>query len=238
MNKFLLLSILICFSTQMYAQWGWGSVKGNGQVISQTREIKANFQQIKVATGLNLYVTQGSSSEVIVKADENIQELIKTEVKKGLLKIYVEKSIKRAKQMDIFVTLPTLTKLSASSAADAIIEHPFKTDKIVLNASSGADIKANIKAQTIIASTSSGADIVLIGKTNYFEGTASSGSDLDAKQLHCKKAQASASSGADLIITVTEEITAKASSGGDVTYYGKPNKIDTSSSSGGDINRR
>jgi hypothetical protein len=241
MQKLLSLFVLfigLCFSVQVSAQWGWSGVKGNGNVVTETRSIKSDFEEVKVSTGLNVFIKQGNDIKVVVKADENLQEIIITEVRGNALKIYAEKGIKRAEKLDVFVTMPVLTKLVASAGADAYIKEVFKTEEIVLSTSSGADINANIKAKSVDASTSSGSDIKVYGETDYFKGSASSGSDLNARELRSKVAKAEASSGADLTITATEEIKAHASSGGDVTYYGKPSKVDTSESSGGDVDRR
>ncbi len=232
------LAVFTLFSTRTTAQFSFfNSVKGNGNVVEQTRNID-DFEGIKASTGVNVYITQADDFKVVVEADENLHKIIKTEVNSGILKVYCDESVKLAKKLDIHVSLPKLNLIKTSSGADAYTVGVFETDEIELEASSGSDIKAELVAQKVDAAVSSGADIVIEGKTDYFVGRSSSGSDIKAKELVSKYAKASASSGGDVYITVTEELEAHASSGGDVNYYGDPAKTDVSSSSGGDVNRR
>ena len=71
----------------------FNSVNGNGNVVTNDRTSQEDFTKIKVSSGLDLYITQGSNKEVILEADENLHDIIFTEVRDGELRIYSEKSI-------------------------------------------------------------------------------------------------------------------------------------------------
>jgi hypothetical protein len=68
-----------------------------------------------------------------------------------------------------------------------------------------------------------------------FEAEASSGSDIKAQKLESKICKVRVSSGSDATVTVSDELYARASSGGDVRYYGSPVVKDIDESSGGDV---
>lgn len=108
-----------------------------------------------------------------------------------------------------------------------------------VKASSGADVRASdVRAGSLSLAASSGADIDVSGTCAMLAAQASSGSDIDARALTCAEANAAASSGAGIQATVTGEVSASASSGGDVTIYGPAKPGAVSESSGGDVTFR
>jgi hypothetical protein len=70
------------------------------------------------------------------------------------------------------------------------------------------------------------------------EAEASSGSEIRAEELESVICKVNASSGSDIIVNVSEEIYAKASSGSDIRYYGNPQIKDINESSGGDVRKK
>ena len=208
----------------------------------QTRDVRG-FHGISVSTGIDLYLTQDNSEKVAIEADPEDLDKIITEVEGGILKIYVrEKSFfnlnfaKRTRKA--FVSFKTLDRLDASSGADIISQAPLKLDKLKMHSASGSDIKLELEAKEVYAESSSGSDITLKGKTELFEADASSGSDINAVEFQTRKCTASASSGSDVKVNVSDEINANASSGADISYSGDPKTKDINESSGGDVHHR
>jgi len=214
----------------------WGE-KGNGNVQKQDREI-GSFSAISASSGLDVYVIQGDKESVTVETDENLLKLIVTEVRGNELVLKTKETIRNATKMNVFVTLVEITEIDISSGCDFETRSLIQAKKLDIDVSSGADAELELKAEELSCSVSSGADADLIGNADFFYGKASSGSDLNAKQLIAKNCKAKASSGGDVTVYAEEAIEAHASSGGDVNYYGNPAKVNVSSSSGGDVNRR
>ncbi|MGQ1908329.1 head GIN domain-containing protein [Marinifilum sp. RC60d5] len=231
--SFITLSLL--FSLSAKAQF-WGE-RGNGNVQKQKREINS-FSKISSSSGIDVYIVQGDSESVTVEADENLLEYIVTDVKGDELIIKTKESIRRAKKMDVYVTLVNVNEINVSSGSDLESRSLIKVENLDITVSSGADAKLELQGENITCAVSSGADAVLAGKTNSFYGKASSGSNLRARELKAKVCKAKASSGGDVSVYAAESIEANASSGGDVNYYGNPTKVNVSNSSGGDVNRR
>jgi len=208
---------LMMLSCQMVSNIGPG-VRGNGNVQTEVRQA-ASFNKIEVSNGLDLFLTQGTEESISIQADENLLEVIKTEVNGGILRIFAEENIRNA----------------ASSGSDALSNTQISVQDIRIKSSSGADIDLEITAQNIVASSSSGSDIYLKGSANSISADASSGSSIKAGELKVTDGTADASSGADVVIQVKGQLIASASSGGDVTYIGKPEHVDANKSSGGRV---
>jgi len=205
----------------------------------QTRQVPG-FHGVSVSSGIDLYLTQKNSEEVVVEAESDELDKIITEVEGGILKIYIkEKSWLSINWNNdprkVYVSFKVLDKLDASAGSDVVSQSAMKLDKLDLDASSGSDVKLELDANEITAESSSGSDISLKGKSSVLFANASSGSDIDAGELQSKKCRANVSSGADIRVYVTEELDASASSGGDIAYSGNPKTKDINESSGGDV---
>ncbi|MCR9262627.1 MAG: DUF2807 domain-containing protein [Flavobacteriaceae bacterium] len=210
---------LFASSCMMDINFGSGK-KGNGQVVEETRNVSEDFTMISASEGLDVYITQDRDFKISVEADENIIDLIATDVRDGRLKIHTTENIGRATKK-IYVSLPEITALESSSGADLIVQNVIEVQKIELDASSGSDLQVELVADEISAEASSGADIKISGKANMLYADASSGSDIKARELTTIKCNADASSGADISVNVTESLIADASSGADISYTGE-----------------
>jgi hypothetical protein len=213
------------------------SKKGNGHVVEQTRKI-SSFDKIKVSRGMNVYISQGNEIHVVVKADENLLDVIRTEVDNHTLKISATENIRRATSKKVYVTLPEIYAVTAVAGSNVFSENVLHSEQLEVSSSAGSNIKLEVDSDELNTSASAGSNIKLEGKTKSFTGKASSGANIKAEELTTADCNARASSGANLWITVTETLEAKANSGGNVIYFGQPKTTNSESSSGGNIVKR
>ena len=209
--------------------------QGNGNIASENRTITTAFTEIKVQQGINLYLSQGNDVDLKVEADENLIELLISEVDNGVLKLYFKENIQRATAKNVYLTTASISKINCSSGASVVSETPFTINSLELDSSSGSAIKMTVNSENIKTASSSGSKITLQGQTTTFEGDSSSGSTIDADKLKSSNASVSVSSGANISIFTSNTITAKASSGGNIHYKGTPKQVTKESSSGGNI---
>lgn len=212
--------------------------KGNGNVITQERNVSENFTEVRGSAGLNVYLTQGTENKISVEADENLQQFIKTDITNGKLHITTSENIGWSKAKKVYVTFIELNNIEASSGADIVGNSIIKSENLSLKCSSGADMKVEVFSKELIAHTSSGADLKLSGKASSFSAKASSGSDINAKELSTLNCVAEASSGANISLNVKEKLDAKASSGANISYYGRPTSVNANKSSSGSVKEK
>ena len=231
----ILLLLVITTTSCMFDGFG---IKGNRNVVSEDRKITAEFTEIKVSQGITVFLTQGNQTDLHVEADENIIDLLVTEVEGNTLKVYFDKNVSRAKARNVYVTADELTSLKSTSGSDIRSEGTIRAKNLKLSTNSGAELNLAISATSVDCSSSSGAHAKLSGTTESFDGSASSGSSIDADNLTSKTAKAGVSSGADISIHASEELDARASSGGHISFEGNPTVLNKSKSSGGSISKR
>ncbi|EDP94968.1 head GIN domain-containing protein [Kordia algicida OT-1] len=213
-------------------------VAGNRNVVMEERDADEPFTKIKASEGLDVYITQSSTPSIEVEADENIISLIATDIDNGTLRIHTEKNIGRCKSKKVHVSVPNIEKIVSTSGADVYSTEIIVADLLEVRSNSGADVKIEVKAESVTCSTSSGADIKISGSANSLVANASSGSDIQAKELEVKDCDASASSGADVTVNVSEKLVASSSSGGDVHYYGNPESVAKNKSVSGGVYKK
>jgi len=235
--KIIVLVAAVFSLTACNFDFNFGQVNGNGNVTTEERPIHSDFDEVKGSAGVDVYLTEGDTFKVVVEADENLQDIIETEVSEGRLTITTNQSIGRSKAKKVHVTYKTLSAVMASSGADVIGNSVIKSEILTLDSSSGADLEVDIIAKEVYADASSGADMKISGRAKKLIVDASSGSDIKAKELEVLVCQANASSGADIEVNVSQEIDGKASSGGDIRYHGNPTAVTAKDGSSGSIRK-
>ncbi len=233
----LLLTLLLAscgFDIQIGDMDGFGSgKKGNGIVTKEIRKVNQEFTEITASEGLTVYVTQAEDFEITVEADENIIDLIGTDVNNGKLKVHAIKNIGRATK-NVYISLPNVAALRGSSGAQLTTRNRVKSDKMEIDGSSGAIVNIEIDAEELYIEASSGANLDISGATDSAEVEVSSGGNIDADDLQAKDCRAEASSGGNVTINVSESLVAEASSGGNISYTGQP-KVSTKKSFSGSV---
>ena len=213
-------------------------VRGNGNVKIVERSLNQPFTSIKTTEGLDVYLTQGENISLSVEADENLQELIITEVVDGVLKIHTLKSIGSCKAKKVMVNFKDITEIKATSGSDVFSTNTIKANDLVLSTTSGSDMTLNVNTTNLICKSTSGSDLKISGKTNNLVVETTSGSDFKGENLVAQSADAKATSGSDITLNTENKLIAKATSGGDIKYYGNPKIIDQSSGSSGSIKKK
>jgi hypothetical protein len=236
--KKLFLSIISLFSLVAFAQ--------NDKVIADAnavvRTLNGSFNSISVSSGIDLYLTQGNEESAAVSAADAKQiDMIKTEIVNGTLKIYFDnKGVtwkSDHKRLKAYVSFKALEKLDVSSGSDVKVTGAINSDKLKLDVSSGSEFNGTINAKELMADVSSGATIKISGMADKLTIQASSGSDFKGYDFVTDYCMAKASSGSGIHVTINKELSAKASSGGDIVYKGTALIRDIKTSSGGAVKK-
>ena len=113
--------IIITVITALFfssCHFDYNTIKGSGTITTENRIITEKFTGIDVSSAIEVTIEQADKTEVIVEADDNLQNTIKTEVKNGKLIISNESYINiRKGTRKVTVTMPIIENLEASSAS-------------------------------------------------------------------------------------------------------------------------
>lgn len=200
----LLLIIALFFSGCKFEVEGpnlFNSVSGSGKVISEPREVVKNFTRIQVASSLEVELEQAPNFEIVVQADDNIIPYIVTEFSGSTLKIYYDNiSVKNIKEAKVYVKMPEISELRATSSSEIEAKGTIKSDDLILKTSSTGEIMLfEVHSNSITMEASSSSDIKIERVyTIDFNAQASSTAEIDIEYIESDKIKLSASSSSEI----------------------------------------
>ncbi len=237
MKTILILIFAATLFTGCNQNFNIGQHQGNGNVITEERNVNEDFDQVKGSAGLEIFLTEGEENKITVEADENLMEFIETKIENGRLTITTSENIGSSEAKKIHIVFKNLSEIEASSGAEITGNSVIKNENLSLQSSSGATLKLEVFSKDVSAKTSSGAEMKITGKSSSLTAKASSGSELDARDLMVINCNADASSGASISVNVKERLTTDASSGGEIQYYGSPTEVSKNDSYSGNVQK-
>ncbi|MEG0517622.1 MAG: head GIN domain-containing protein [Bacteroidales bacterium] len=243
--KKILLPLLLGFITVIVAGHLFAGDKNKlNMKYTQTRDI-SSFHSIKVSSMFNVYVSPGTSSKLEIKATHDLLNKIQTNVENGELIINMDKSdcirnnFYKNLEINIYVSCDHLRRIRASGATDVYSTGLLRADDLDISVSGASDVKMDVQVSHILKCSASGSsDIKLSGSASSADLTASGASDIDFKKFFIKTANVVASGSCDIILNVSESLTAKASGACDIVYYGDPKTTNVHAGGSSDIVRR
>jgi hypothetical protein len=91
------------------------SVVGNGNLAHEARA-PGNVSALDISGPLEVNVRVGAAPSLEVEADSNLLPLIRTEVSGGVLRMWIQGSVRSNNSMRVTYTLPSLTQVGASGS--------------------------------------------------------------------------------------------------------------------------
>ena len=201
-----------------------------------------NFNGITVSSGIDLYLTQGTTETLTIKGDDDLIKNVIVEQTGTDVKIKYKDGVSWGKlfknqSIKVYVNYKSLKALTASGGSDVFTQNTLRTDLLNLRASGGSDLNLTLTVKDLTLSISGGSDAELKGSGENMNASASGGSDIDAFGYIVNYAKVNVNGGSDANIYVNKGLEAGASGGSDVNYKGNAALKKTTSSKSGDISR-
>ena len=124
----LLLLSLIATPFYSFSQ----TIKGNDKIKTDVRMV-SGFSKLVVQGQADLYLTQESTENVKIEADENLLELFQTSVNNGVLYVIVPTNIKKLRQITISVAYRDLKQIILMNEVELKSDRPNNFDEIDTN---------------------------------------------------------------------------------------------------------
>ena len=102
MKKFSLLLFALLFTTITFAQKR-EKIKGSKKVTIEQKEIQP-FETLNIEDNIEVYLIKGTTQSLEVEADDNLQDILKTELNGSVLRLYTSKEVSGAKKLVVRVT--------------------------------------------------------------------------------------------------------------------------------------
>ena len=217
------------------------------QTISDPNAVKrevSSFHGIEVATGIELFLTEGSSEEVAVSASNlEYRDRIVTEVVNGVLKIHYDSKLgsinkkKENKNLKAYVSYRQLNELYANTGALVKIQGVLKSAVLDMRVNTGAQVNGQVDIKSLLVKQNTGSQVNLTGQAEKLNVEGDTGSKFRGEELLTVTCEATVSTGANVSISAEKELAAKANTGGIVKYKGNASIREIKTSTGGSVRR-
>ena len=210
-------------------------VEGSGNVTTEKRDV-SNFNGIDISNAFEVILKQGNNESLIIEADDNLMELIVTEVRGGVLKIYSEKNFRHPKSLKIFITFKEIDFIELSGAVELTNDGKLTFDKLEIDGSGASEIDLELEADELEIEFSGASEIDLKGKITDVEISISGASEISAYDLETDFMDIDISGAAEAKVFVNKKLNVEASGAASVRYKGNPS-IDTDVSGASSVKR-
>tara|TARA_B100001123_G_C15164079_1_gene968651 strand:+ start:514 stop:1209 length:696 start_codon:yes stop_codon:yes gene_type:complete len=219
MKKILVLFALSAFLTS--CEMG---VQGNGQVKTEKRSV-AQFNRIDVEGHYDVYLKQGEAPALTIKADENLLELIETDVQGGELRIESSKPIGKARELALYITVRELEKIQTSGAVTLITDNEIRSSSLEIESSGACEANMELRCDELRIEVSGAGDMKIRGVAENFEIESSGACEIDALELKTLRTRIEVSGAGEVSVYATEELDIDASGAAEIRYKGTPRNI-------------
>jgi len=188
--------------------------------------VTQGFHGISVSGGIDVFLSQGTQESVAVSAEDiKWRDRIRTEVKDGILKIWVDRKgwnwSTGGKKLRAYVGFTSLDKLSGGGASNMFVDGVIATTSLNIDLDGASDFKGAINVHELKLDLSGASDARITGTVTGLTTVSSSGaSDLKGFDLVTENCNARATGASDIRITVNKELNVQASGASGIYYKG------------------
>jgi hypothetical protein len=124
------ISVIAAILLNSCEDMGFGCIRGNGDLTTEQRVV-SDFYGIEVSGSFIVYIDSSNETSVMVEADENLLDEIRTQVRGNHLVIetYRDRCINSGNNMTIYVATPHVEEI-ALRGSGRIYCKPFETPEI------------------------------------------------------------------------------------------------------------
>jgi hypothetical protein len=232
-----LMSLMLVGTT--YAQlWGNKKVKGNGNVIKETRTT-GDYDGIKCAGSMDFILEAGEEGKITLEGDSNLLEYIITEVKGDQLIVKTKKGINMSYKnntIKVFIPFKDISLVSLAGSGDLYNKDIIKSDDLSVSLAGSGDVKLEVETDFVKGAIAGSGDLTLEGKTNTLEARVAGSGDFHGFDLQSDDTDVAVAGSGDAKVVSNKTLKARVAGSGDIVYRGNP-EVDKKVAGSGDISR-
>jgi hypothetical protein len=233
MRQVLLLPVVSLLVITLAAKAGH-QVTGSGPVVRKALAVPA-FHGIHVEGSMDVVVTPANGQQVQVEAQENLVDLVTTEVRNGIWTISVREGYRTSQPFVVHISAPLLDEVSSMGSGDVKGLGPFTAERVRLSVQGSGDLDMAFTATAVDVVVQGSGDVALAGTCSELSATVQGSGDIDAKDLKAEHARATSSGSGDITVFATKRLKAVVAGSGDVVYGGGPQHVEKQVAGSGDV---
>ncbi|MEL6255232.1 MAG: DUF2807 domain-containing protein [Bacteroidota bacterium] len=128
------------------------TIVGSGNIVSESRSV-SSFDQVEAGAAFDIFISQGTDESLTVEADDNIIDLISTEVVNGSLRIrFTESNLMFSREtMKINMVIPELSALDLEDASTCEVDNFQINGRLDIDLKDGSDVRISGSSAELFA---------------------------------------------------------------------------------------
>lgn len=199
------------------------SVRGSGDVVEEGREV-SNFDRVSLDGVGEVILTQGDRYSLVIEAEDNLMEYIKTSVRGDELTINIKsrRPILPSRPIKFYVTTPNLEAVSVDGAGTVTIDE-LKTDSLKLGINGSGQVTIDeLDAEEVLIGIDGVGDLDLIGTADSVAISINGSGNFNGRNLESESASVNIDGLGSATINVENNLEVDVNGAGQVVYYGDP----------------
>lgn len=208
--------------TATFSNWLGCDVE-SGFVVTENRIVE-DFTGVSVSESIILELVQGDDKSVVVQADENFIDNVRTEVIDGVLIVEMTEDcmLWTTKPVVVKVSTPKIDYIKASESATLKGKSVIAADVMTIKSLTSANVEMSLLARELYVRSSTSSDVDLMGRSESLDLRASTSSEVDVFKLPVKIADVGVSTSASVEVFASDYLNATAHTSGRINYWGEP----------------
>lgn len=239
--------LLVALAAPLDAGWYHSgndrAIKGSGKLTTENRDIES-FDRIENFISADVTVKIGKAQQVKLTFDDNLIDLVTTEVRGSTLEIRSEESYNSRRGCKIEIVVPSLELAGINGSGDMTVsglkaenfeldvhgsgdfegEGEVKYLSLAIHGSGDVEFKDLVSDEVSVAIYGSG-DVYLDGEAGECAVSVNGSGDVDARRLEADDVSVAVYGSGDVYVRANDRLTASINGSGDVTYYGDPKDV-------------
>lgn len=218
--------------------WGNKKIKGNGNVINETRTT-GDYDGIKCAGSMDFILEAGEEGKITLEGDSNLLEYIITEVKGNHLVVKTKKGINMSYKnntIKVYIPFKDVNTISLAGSGDLYSKDVIKSDDLSVSLAGSGDVKLEIEANFVKGAIAGSGDLTLEGNTNTLEARVAGSGDFHGFNLKSNDTDVAVAGSGDAEVFSNKTLKARVAGSGDIAYRGNA-EVDKKVAGSGDISR-
>ncbi len=233
MRHILLLPALSLLTITLTAKAA-SHVEGAGNVVRRSLSVPP-FHGIRVEGALDVVLTPAPAQQVEVEAQENLVDLVTTEVRNGIWTIRTREGYSTDKPFVVHISAPVIDAVSIDGSGDVKGQGPFAAGKVHLGIQGSGDLDMAFTATAVDVAVQGSGDVKLAGTCSDLNAAVQGSGDINARDLKAESARASSTGSGDITVCATKRLNAAVAGSGDVVYTGDPQTVDKQVAGSGEV---
>lgn len=232
-RKKILFTAVICI-TAIFISCNF-SVEGEGPSVSQERDLN-NFSELEINIPANVTLVIADSFNVMLNAQQNILDIIITEIDGDVLEFDTDKSFDINKPVEVVISAPAFAAINITGSSNVKSLNTMKGEQLKLRINGSGVIHASAEVEDLHLQVNGSGDIYIKGSCRSNDIELNGSGNVFAKELYTAEAEVNINGSGDAELNVNELLDASIHGSGNIIYKGQP-KVKTEIAGSGDIKK-